>query len=35
MQAAPDTSTRYLVEQIKSETARWRSLIQTAGITAE
>jgi tripartite-type tricarboxylate transporter receptor subunit TctC len=35
MDAAPDTSPRYFVEKIKSETARWRPVIQASGITAD
>jgi len=32
---APDTSSKYLVDQITTETARWRPIIDAAGIVAE
>ncbi|MDB5827661.1 MAG: Tripartite-type tricarboxylate transporter, receptor component TctC [Variovorax sp.] len=32
---APDTSPEYFVQQIKSETARWRPVILAAGITVD
>jgi tripartite-type tricarboxylate transporter receptor subunit TctC len=35
MDAAPDTSPRYFVERIKTETARWRPVIQASGITSD
>lgn len=35
MDAAPDSSAKYFVDQIRSETARWRPVIQASGITAE
>jgi tripartite-type tricarboxylate transporter receptor subunit TctC len=35
MQPAPNTSAKYFTEQIKSETARWRPVIQKSGITSE
>lgn len=34
-QAAPDTSAKYFVDQISKETARWRPVIESAGIVAE
>ena len=35
MEAAPDQSPKYFADKIKSETARWRPVIEKAGITAE
>lgn len=34
-QAAPDTSSKYFVDQITKETARWRPVIEAGGIVAE
>lgn len=35
MNSAPDSSASYFKEKIKSETARWRPVIEAAGITSE
>lgn len=35
MQAAPDTSSKYFSDQIRSETARWKPVIEKSGITSE
>jgi tripartite-type tricarboxylate transporter receptor subunit TctC len=35
MQAAPNSSAKYFVDQIRSETARWKPVIEKAGITAQ
>ncbi len=35
MEGAPDTSPKYFADKIVSETARWRPVIEKAGVTAE
>ncbi|MGE0098010.1 MAG: Bug family tripartite tricarboxylate transporter substrate binding protein [Hydrogenophaga sp.] len=35
MQAAPDTSAKYFADKIRSETARWKPVIDKSGITSE